>query len=99
VQQSLGKHFGQFERAAERKTASGLRLLEVVTVGVVAEMPISWRYYLLINEAGERAAVSFTMEAALAERFGDADQLIIEQFQFADQQVARRVPPTSRVGR
>jgi hypothetical protein len=99
VQQSLGKHFGQFERAAERKTASGLRLLEVVAVGVVAEMPISWRYYLLINEAGERAAVSFTMEAALAERFGDADQLIIEQFQFADQQVARRVPPTSRVGR
>jgi hypothetical protein len=88
VQQSLGKHFGQFERAAERETDSGLRLLHVVAIGAVSELPITWHYYLLINQAGQRAAISFTMENALADRFGEADRLVLDGFRFADQKQA-----------
>jgi hypothetical protein len=82
VQQSLGKNFGLFERAAERESPGGLRMLHVVAVGTVSELPITWNYYLLINQAGQRAAISFTMENALADRFGQADQLVVDGFQF-----------------
>jgi hypothetical protein len=98
VQQSLGKHFGAFERAAERQTASGLRLLNVVAIGAVSELPITWHYYLLINETGERAAISFTMENALADRFGEADKLVLEGFRFGPDKgaSAARLPGTRR---
>jgi hypothetical protein len=88
VQQSLGKHFGLFERAAERQTPGGLRLLHVVATGAVSELPITWHYYLLINQAGQRAAVSFTMENLVADRFGVADQLVLDHFRFLPEKPA-----------
>jgi hypothetical protein len=96
VQQSLGKHFGYLERAGQRQTATGLRLLDVVAGGNVSDVPITWHYFLLIGEAGERAAISFTMEDALADRFGEADQLVVEQFRFnKSRQSAARAPKRS----
>jgi hypothetical protein len=83
VQQSLGKNFGAFESAAERKHAAGYRLLHAAAHGRVSDVPIVWHYYLLIDEQGRRAALSFTMEAKLLERFGDADRLIIDEFRFS----------------
>jgi hypothetical protein len=82
VQQSLGKHFGQFLKVAERKTAADLRMLHVTAAGSASELPITWQYYLLIDETGRRAAISFTMEDTMAERFGAADTLIVDQFRF-----------------
>jgi hypothetical protein len=93
VQQSLGKHFGQFERAVERETSSGLRMLHVVAMGTVSELPITWHYYLLINEAGQRAAISFTMENALADRFGAADQFVLDGFRFTPEKPASAARP------
>jgi hypothetical protein len=83
VQQSLGKNFGAFESAAERKHAAGYRMLHAAAHGVVSDLPIVWHYYLLIDEHGRRAALSFTMEARLLERFGDADRLILDEFRFS----------------
>ena len=51
VKRSLGKHFGQFESVAEGKTSTGLRLLKVFVVGTVSELPIEWRYYLVLDSA------------------------------------------------
>ncbi|MEX2138213.1 MAG: hypothetical protein WD894_03050 [Pirellulales bacterium] len=93
VQQSLGKHFGSFEGAAERETPSGLRLLHVVAIGTVSELPITWHYYLLINRSGQRAAISFTMENALADRFGEADRLVLDGFRFTPQKPASAARP------
>jgi hypothetical protein len=88
VQQSLGKNFGLFERAAERKTAAGLRLLHVVAIGTVSELPITWHYYLLVGKDGQRAAVSFTMENSVADRFAGADQLVVDGFRLLPQRPA-----------
>jgi hypothetical protein len=93
VQQSLGKNFGLFERAAERESANGLRLLHVVAMGTVSDLPISWHYYLLINQTGQRAAVSFTMENSVADRFSGADQLVIDAFLFSPEKPASAARP------
>jgi hypothetical protein len=93
VQQSLGKHFGLFERAAERETAAGLRLLNVVAMGTVSDLPITWHYYLLINRSGQRAAISFTLENSVADRFGQADQLVLDHFRFLPEKPATATRP------
>lgn len=81
VQQALGKNFGRFEAAAERKTAHGLRLLRVVVEGTASELPIQWRYYLAIDSEGRRVAMTFTLESTLVDRFADADAMIIESLE------------------
>jgi hypothetical protein len=99
VEQSLGKNFRQFERAAEQKSATGLRMLHVIALGAVAEVPITWHYYLLIDEAGQRAAISFTMEDSLADRFGEADRLVLDEFRFDPPAVRTAAQPRIRVPR
>jgi hypothetical protein len=99
VQQSLGKHFGHFERAAENRTSGGLRMLNVVAMGAVEGLPITWNYYLLIDPKGRRAAVSFTMENALADRFGEADRLIIDEFRFHEPKNAAASPNAKSASR
>jgi hypothetical protein len=99
VRQSLGKSFRQFERAAEQKSPTGLRMLHAVALGAVAEVPITWHYYLLIDEAGQRAAISFTMEDALADRFGEADRLVLDEFRFDLPPARTAAQPRIRVPR
>lgn len=99
VQQSLGKNFRQFERAAEQKSATGLRMLHAVALGAVAEVPITWHYYLLIDEAGQRAAISFTMEDKFADRFSAADRLVLDEFRFDPPPVRTAAQPRIRVPR
>lgn len=87
VQTSLGKSFGQFESARETSTPTGLRLLRTVALGTVSDLPIVWHYYLLIDRQGRRAAITFTMESGVAERFADADHVILDGFRFNDAQM------------
>jgi hypothetical protein len=96
VQQSLGKNFGAFESAAERKHAAGYRMLHAAAHGAVSDLPIVWHYYLLIDEHGRRAALSFTMEARLLERFGDAERLILDEFRFSPATQAAAQQPIKR---
>ncbi len=84
VQQSLGKNFAAFEHAAEREHPAGYRMLHTVAHGAVSDLPIVWHYYLLIDKQGRRAALSFTMEGRLLERFGEADRLILNEFRFSE---------------
>jgi hypothetical protein len=81
VEHVLGERFARFESAAERKTQSGLRLLRVVAAGTASDLPIEWRYYLAIDPEGRRVALTFTMESNLADRFADADQMIVESLE------------------
>ena len=99
VRQSLGKHFGRFERAAEKPTPGGLRMLNVIAMGAVEGLPITWNYYLLIDSQGRRAAISFTMENALADRFGEADRLIIDEFRFEEPKSSPSAPNSKSASR
>jgi hypothetical protein len=99
VQQSLGKNFRQFERAAEQKSPTGLRMLHAVALGTVADVPITWHYYLMIDEAGQRAAISFTMEDTLADRFKQADRLLLDEFRLESPPARTAMQPRIRVPR
>lgn len=88
VQEALGKNFAQFESAHESKRPSGTVVYRTTAHGTVAEVPIIWHYYLLLDSAKRRIAVSFTLEAKWAERFADADRLFIESLEFVPEKTA-----------
>ena len=90
VQKALGKGFGQFVTAAESTNSAGQHVLRVVAIGTVAELPIQWNYYLVSSPDGQRVAFAFTLEQNLVERFGEADQPLVDSVDFraADMQHA-----------
>ena len=88
VQSGLGKMFGRFERAGERVTDSGLRILQAVAVGTAEELPIQWRYYLVHDHQGRALSVVFTLEAPLVEQFHDQDKPILESVEFLEPKMA-----------
>ena len=95
VQTALGKLFGQFEKAKQRGTDSGLRILEAVALGSAQELPIQWRYYMVHDRQGRAATVVFTMEAPKAEQFADQDTPIVDSVEFMEPKTARATEPKS----
>ncbi len=85
VQRSLGDKFGQIVEGSKSTTEDGKCVLRVLVAGMESEIPIQWVYYHVSNDAGRRAAIAFTLETKLVERFAEADRTLIETFQFADQ--------------
>ncbi len=88
VQTALGKLFGKFERASERGTDSGLRILESIASGTAQDLPIQWRYYLVHDRQGRGLSLIFTLEAPLVEQFHDRDTPIVESVEFLEPKVA-----------
>jgi hypothetical protein len=82
VQKSLGQRFQRFETVAEGKGAGGIRVLKAIAEGVVSDIPIQWRYYLVIAPDGRRLAMTYTLETNLIERFADADTAMTESIEF-----------------
>ena len=85
VKKTLDKNFGQIVEASQ-ETASeadgGLRVLRVVVSGSTADLPIQWTYYHLSNQAGHRAALVFTIEGNLVERFAQIDRELVSALRF-----------------
>ncbi len=92
VQSGLGKLFGRFEKASERGTDSGLRILQAVAVGTAEDLPIQWRYYLVHDHQGRTVSVVFTLEAPLVEQFKDQDKPLLESVQFLEPKMAAKPP-------
>jgi hypothetical protein len=90
VQTALGKLFGNFERASERTTDSGLRILTSIASGSAQDLTIQWRYYLAHDKQGRGLGVIFTMEQALAKQFNDNDKQIVESVEFLEPKVASK---------
>jgi hypothetical protein len=97
VQTALGKLFGQFEKAKQRGTDSGLRILEAVALGSAQDLPIQWRYYMVHDRQGRAATVVFTMEAPKAEQFADQDAPIVDSVEFMEPKTARAAEVKSAV--
>ncbi len=87
VKKSLGKNFGQFASASETTNKAGCKVFRVVAHGTVSQLPISWVYYLIANEKGQRVTLSFTYEQTLEERFAQADRLLVGQVRLTDSPV------------
>jgi hypothetical protein len=90
IQKSLGKRFDHFETVAEGKGAGGIKVLKVFVAGIVSDIPIQWRYYLVIAPDGHRLAITYTLENELVQRFADADAAMTESIEFDNP-----TPPTA----
>ena len=88
VQSGLGKMFGRFEKASERGSDSGLRILQAVAVGKAEDLPIQWRYYLVHDHQGRTLSIVYTLEAPLVEQFKDQDKPILESVEFLEPKMA-----------
>ena len=82
IKKSLGQNFGAFETSEILSTATGAHLLKLTVSGKVANVPIQWRYYLLLDDAGRRIALCFTLDNSFVERFGDGDAIILGSLDF-----------------
>jgi hypothetical protein len=78
VRFALGKRLEQILAATQWKTESGLNCLRIIAAGKIEEMPIEWRYYLLVDDDGRQVAATVTVEGALVERLNNAEREIIE---------------------
>jgi hypothetical protein len=92
VQQKLEQQFGQIVEASQTEGEGGNRILRIVVSGMASEIPIQWVYYHISNDQGRRAALAFTFESKLVERFAEADRTLVETFQFTP----RRQPTEAR---
>ncbi|MBM4003143.1 MAG: hypothetical protein FJ295_07630 [Planctomycetes bacterium] len=82
VENALGDNFEQFAEASQSTTATGLRMLRVVAVGVTNELSIQWNYYHLSSNQGQQAVMVFTCESELVDRVADQDRNIANSFDF-----------------
>jgi hypothetical protein len=82
VQQALGDKFGQVVDASQWVADDGMRVLRVQAAGAVSDISVNWIHYHLSSPQGRRAALAFTMESELLERFGGKDREMVDSFQF-----------------
>ena len=84
VRSGLGKSFEQFVEVDQHESELGLRILRVVAVGKVEDLPIQWIYCHVSNDLGKQASYVFTIESKLVAKFGAADRAFSRRFDFVD---------------
>ncbi len=84
VKKALGESFGRFVRASQFAGESDHRVYRVVVQGEVEQLPIQWNYYLVVDRHGRQAVFAFTIEQAMVDRFGKADEELIGALRFVD---------------
>jgi hypothetical protein len=82
IKKTLDKNFGQFLNASQSTSESGINIYRVVIAGTVSELPIQWNYYLVSDREGHQTVFAFTVEQALVEKLGNADQEIVDSLEF-----------------
>lgn len=81
----LAKNNVNIVLSEESKNSASYTELRVILDGRVdEELPLRWVYYLLTDEKGNQTVVVFVIEAELLQRFGDADERILETFRMTN---------------
>jgi hypothetical protein len=88
VRRGLGDNFGQFVSAAQRPNQANYRVFEVVVDGQSSDVPIRWIYYMLADQFGRQAVFAFVVEGNLIDRFGTADEELLETVRLIDRKIA-----------
>ena len=69
----------------------------VVAVGVVAELPIEWHYFLVNDGQGQQVVFAFTAESSLVPKLSECDQSIVDSVEFlGEASRAAALPATTR---
>lgn len=63
--------------ASERLSNTQHRLLRVVVAGSTEGVPIRWLYYHISNDTGRRLTMTFILDEASLETFGEQDQQLV----------------------
>jgi hypothetical protein len=84
IRRTLGNNFGHFVEASQFASENRLQVLRVVAAGTTSDLPIQWTYYHFSDSQGQRAALVFTLQASLIERFAAADENLISSFELTN---------------
>jgi len=77
VRRSLGDQFGTIVESEATTRDDGSQLVRVVADGSAAGRPFRWIHHVVTGPEGYRAAVTFMLEPALADRFLAADRELV----------------------
>jgi Family of unknown function (DUF6263) len=88
LRQSLKDSLGEFVEGGEQLNESGVRVLRVVATGTIAEVPLQWVFYHLSDDQAHRVSIAITVNAEHAERFGRAEETLINSFYFSPTEAA-----------
>ncbi len=94
VKRALGKNLDRFMSAGESTNSAGHDLCRLVAVGEVEKLPIQWNYYLVADAQGHQAALAFTMETELVDRFGTSAEPFVSTFEFVPEKKETAAQPT-----
>jgi hypothetical protein len=83
----MGNQLGQMLEATEKVTATGLRMMRVVSIGTMNQVPMQWIHILFSNDGGRHLSLVFTMNAASADRFDSQDLQIADTLEFTLRQL------------
>ena len=98
IQKSLVGQFGRFDGVSETVRDDGVTVVRVVTVGTAESLPFRWIHYVLADEEGRRASVTFMFEDSLEKRFAEADRTLVEGLRLvADAPREARLPRKTTV--
>lgn len=79
----LGENFSEVVHADESNNQFGYKVYSVLIDGLVDDLELRWIYNLVTDEkTGQQAVVVFVVEGAMLDRFGDADEALMNTFQF-----------------
>lgn len=78
IRRSLAGQFERFESASATTREDGVTVVRVSSLGTAESLPFRWVHHVLADASGRRASVAFMMEVSMAERFGTADQALVD---------------------
>ncbi len=87
IKKTLGNKFGSFIEADERLSQTGLRMMRVVAIGQVEDVPVHWVNILLSNDGGRHVSLAYTMNQSKAEAFGTHDLQMAGSLEFSIRQL------------
>lgn len=82
IRRALGERFDEFAGAGEIGRDDDLYAYKVAVRGHGGDHPVVWYYYLLASPQGDQLLVTFTLNGADAERFGDEDARLVGSLQW-----------------
>ena len=81
VKNALGNSLREVIESSERLTSNKLRMLKVVSQGLVQGVGIQWIHYHLSIDSGRRLVLTFTLNQANLEFFSEQDAQLVESFE------------------
>ena len=97
IRVALGSSAQQVVDSRESMQPDGTRQLRVSVVGQVADTPIHWVYYHLVNSTGHRMTCAFTLAGDQMERFGAEDANLVGGLNLTPMQSPEAAEPTNGI--